>query len=222
MAGGAADPPRLSRRVARARADDGPHRHGAGAHLRRARGRRAGRRDPPRHRQAAGAGLRQRRDQLHPRRQPGRPHRAGPGAGARHRPGHLRLPRRPAGRARAPGAVAPRQPRARIAGRAEERRGLHPRRRGRAGRPAPPGAAGAAGRGPDPAFTPWHKRLGRVLYRGPPAPDRVAGAGAATRRRSSAPSAFGPEREGHRAAHQHAVADARLARSARPSGCAGG
>ena len=154
MAGGAADPPCLSRRVARARADDGPHRHGAGAHLRRARGRRAGRGDRPRHRQAAGAGLRQRRDQLHPRRQPGRAHRAGTGPGARHRPGHRRVPRRSAGRARAPGAVAPRQPRARITGRAEERRGLHPRRRRRARRPAPPGAAGAPGRGRRPGVHP--------------------------------------------------------------------
>ena len=91
------------------------------------RGSRPRRRRASRHRQAAGTRLRRRRRQLHARRQPRRPHRLGLMMVREACNGISGFPDRAALADRAPDRLAPRRPRIRLAGRAEDDRSVHPR-----------------------------------------------------------------------------------------------
>ena len=112
--------------------------------------------------------LRARRRHLHARRQPDRPHRPRPDPGPRDDQRHLGLPRRSARADRAPGRVASRHARTRLTGRAENHRGVHPRRRSTSSTRASTRSAArfATIRRRRASSPPGIKRLGRVFYKG--------------------------------------------------------
>ena len=138
-----------------------------GARVRRRRGPRARRRRASRHRQAAGAAYEG-------------------GAGSYTRDGnlvghialglmlvreddqrHLRIPDRAARADRTPDRLAPRHPRIRLAGRAEDDRGVHPRMRSTSSTRRSTRSAARSTKTPrQTSSPPGSKRLGRVLYKG--------------------------------------------------------